>query len=196
MRLLIACYEPPGFGGASTIAYHLHSRLLEQGHDSHLLLFLDKPHLDFYRLLLGENYANPSGLRGVRVCQRWPLAAVKACLEEISPTACVGVGWLATYYVAQAYPHRPCILYATGLDQAAFWVPGIEDLTNETYAGFRLPTYGPEPLAFDRCEYVVACSPMIRELILKLWPQWAGKLAPRRCGWPLYASRKACPTGA
>ena len=191
-RILIGVYEPPGWGGASTVAYRLHQRLLERGQTSGLVLLLDPEHLDFYRLKLGPEFANPHRLESVFTA---PLVVSKVAevARSWSPDVLVAVGWLAANALKRAAPELPCVLRADGLGQARYWLekallswpagPPVKTavdlirLLSSKYADLRLPVHGGEPNAVERSDYILAPSPLIRDLFLRFFPVSEGKMA-------------------
>ena len=184
-RPVLAVFEPPGYGGASTITYRLHRDFVERGYDSSLIILVEESHRDFYRLSLGESYANPDGLPGVFELTRHPRAPLTELLDRLDPDFLVGVGWIGALALKQAAPKRLCLLFSVGLAQAEPWLGGFADrqalsLTRqlEALAGLRLPTFGGEPRALQLCDYLLAPSPMVRDFYRRLFPGCAGKLDP------------------
>ena len=65
MKVLISCYEAPGYGGASTTNYSLYDKLKKDNLPVAYLNLISDFEVDFYRYQFGEQYANPKNLKDV-----------------------------------------------------------------------------------------------------------------------------------
>ena len=67
-RVLIGCYEIPGYGGVSTASYQLFEYLQRDGLEVCYLNIIDGRDEEYYTYMFSENYANPKNLPNVSVC--------------------------------------------------------------------------------------------------------------------------------
>ena len=67
-KILLGCYEIPGYGGASTRNYALFEIMQREGFDVHCLNIIDEQDVDYFRYIYGVNYGNPKRLDNVHNC--------------------------------------------------------------------------------------------------------------------------------
>ncbi|MCZ6799436.1 MAG: hypothetical protein O7F12_03015 [Nitrospirae bacterium] len=121
-RILIGCYEVPGYGGVSTASYQLYEHLQRDGLDVSYLTIIDGRDEEFYLFMFGENYANPKNLSNVSVCElngkllgRHPelTSSLDACRAEVM----VGMGYIAALLMKRGMPKTPLIFLPSGCQQ-------------------------------------------------------------------------------
>ena len=121
-RILIGCYEVPGYGGVSAASYQLFERLQKDGLDVFYLTIIEGRDEEFYLFNYGENYANPKILSNVSACTlseelfglHPELAqAIESCQAEIL----VGMGYIAALLMKRAAPDIPLIFLPSGCQQ-------------------------------------------------------------------------------
>ena len=67
-KILIGCYEVPGYGGASTSAYKLFEKMQTDGLEVYFINLIEKRDADYFRYNLGKQFGNPKGLDRVQNC--------------------------------------------------------------------------------------------------------------------------------
>ncbi len=56
-RILVSCFEVPGYGGANTAGYHLFERLHKDGWDVHYLNIINREDIIHYYMFLERTMA-------------------------------------------------------------------------------------------------------------------------------------------
>ena len=118
-RVLIACYEVPGWGGASTASYSLFEMLRADGVDAAMVNIIGAHDSAYFRYRFGENMGNPRQLPAVYNCHlsgnnyRYH-AQLHDLINEIKPDIMIGVGWIAAYVLKIADPSRRLVYLTTG----------------------------------------------------------------------------------
>ncbi len=118
-RILIACYEVPGWGGASTASYKLFEMLQDDGLQVSLVNIIGEHDTAYFKYRFGEKMGNPRGLKQVFNCQLTGNnyqyhESLNRLITEINPDLLVGVGWIAAYVLKQADSLRKLIYMTTG----------------------------------------------------------------------------------
>ena len=118
-KILLGCYEIPGYGGASTRNYALFEMMQRQGFDVHCLNIIDEQDENYFKYMYGENYGNPKHLHNVHNCVlRNSLFAPHPELEDfirnIGPDIMVGVGYIASFVMKKADPTKNLLFFASG----------------------------------------------------------------------------------
>src|SRR5262245_41555073 len=98
-KILIGCYEVPGWGGAATCAHLLFERMQRDGWDVSYVNLVNAMEEGFMRSLFGAAVGNPGGLQGVHTClvedPRSPAQPLLAQLvHDISPDMLLGFGFI------------------------------------------------------------------------------------------------------
>ncbi len=96
-KILIACYEVPGWGGASTATYSLFEWLRSDGIEVIFVNIIGEQDAAYFRFRFGEDVGNPRKLPGVHNCvlsgNNYQFQApVHDLINEICPDVVVGVG--------------------------------------------------------------------------------------------------------
>ena len=122
-RILLGCYEIPGYGGASTASYKLFEMMQEDGYCVHFLNLIDEEEAVYYRYIFGESFGNPKRLNNVYNCvlngslfNSHP--ELSGLINNVSPDIIVGIGYIAALIMKQAVPEKPSILITSGCQQA------------------------------------------------------------------------------
>ena len=121
-HLLIACYETPGYGGASTASYALFERMQADGLPVSYMSLIDRPMQGFFETTFGADFANPLGLSCVhtqllegRFHDRQP--SLERSIAAIAPDIILTVGYIAALAVRGAARTTPLIFFTAGCDQ-------------------------------------------------------------------------------
>lgn len=190
-RLLLACYEVPGFGGASTSAYELFRTLREGGYEAELLCFIEEPDRDFFRYSFGDRLGNPAGLPGVTT---WgfdrslldPQPELTRLIAAMAPEVMLAVGYIAAILLGQAAPERRLVFFTAGSQQAQTAIdtgraPDAVTLTGRLDRLRAAPGIksDQERIAMEAADLVVTHSPMILEFFRSFYRGFHGKLYPR-----------------
>lgn len=190
-RILLGCYEVPGYGGASTSNYHLFEMMQRDGLDVHLLNIIDEADEAYFRYLFGENVGNPRLLDDVHNCvlsgqlfEAHP--ELTECIERLSPDLLVGDGFIAALLMKQAAPGRRLVFITSGCSQVTTYLDG-----RRTRDCFRLgrflqrmkggcQVFGVrERQAVEISDLVITHSDLIRDLMHCFFPLHSGKVYSR-----------------
>jgi glycosyltransferase involved in cell wall biosynthesis len=189
-RVLLACYEVPGWGGAATASYRLLRCLRERGLDVSYLTLVAPEDQDFFALLFGPEAANPAGLDGVhslvyRERMSAPQPELAGLVRELDPDVVLSVGDAAVYLLGRAAPDRPIAFLASGFRAMDHGVRErrVRDLQEQTArlhgGGPPPPLYATEAEAVERAALVITHAPPVLELARALFPGYRGKIHPR-----------------
>src|SRR5574341_2562582 len=82
-RVLLGCYEVPGWGGAATSHYQLFERMQSDGWDVAYVNLVSDKDAAFLRPLFGQRFGNPRGLANVQTCVlRPPIWDAQPCVAQ------------------------------------------------------------------------------------------------------------------
>ena len=188
-RILLSCYEVPGFGGASTAAYELFRRLQQDGHDVAFVNLIDFRDRDFFGYTFGERLGNPDGLSGVHNVRlvgapSKPQPELAALVEGVAPEVMLGVGYIATLALAHAAPGRPLVFLTVGCSEAEIRVPRqapdvvqLQQMLSRRNGSSRINATD-ELEAVRAATLVMTHAPMVRDLFVRFYPDYAGKIGP------------------
>ena len=192
-RLMLCCYEVPGYGGASTAAYDLFARMLSDEIDVELVNLIDARDHDFFSKTFGAQVGNPANLSGVHnvtvASLQGEQAELRRVIEDAAPDVMVGIGKVGASMLRGNAPHRRMLFYTSGCSQA-------EQLILDGYAadatgllrGFKGAKAGPqvrsrnEQEAFRSANLVIANSTMTRDFLAATFPREVGRIY-RRVVW-------------
>jgi glycosyltransferase involved in cell wall biosynthesis len=181
-RILIAVFEVPGLGGASSSAYALFRKMRADGVDVHLVNLVDACDLPYIQYTFGPACGNPGGLGNVQTCIVDDTGHRRheglACLvAAIGPDVILGYGDIAAALVKLAAPTVGVVFYAAGSQQAGIWltrgrVPDGLALLDRCVTTVQAPAVVPgrESRAVGSADLIVACSEMIRALLEYFFP--------------------------
>ncbi|HXJ84923.1 MAG TPA: hypothetical protein VMS64_40300 [Candidatus Methylomirabilis sp.] len=180
-RILLAAYEVPGLGGASTSAYALFRKMRRDGVDVHLVNLIDAYDLPYIQYVLGAEYGNPRQLPDVYNCvlEAGPYRrhdVLASLIEAITPDVILGYGDIATLLTRLAAPGVAILFYAAGSQQAGVHVARRRDVCGLTLldrcASAVRPAVVPgrEPDAIESADVIVACSDLVRTLLEYFFP--------------------------
>ena len=190
-KIMLCCYEPPGFGGASAQSYDLVRKMLADGIDASLVNLIDARDREFYTYTFGDQLGNPDRIPEVHNVTMAPAPldhqpALSAVVDRVSPDLIVGIGYIATLAARQCAPKRPLVYYAVGSSLAQLLV--LDGWATDAIGLAKaLRRTGPPPLveergelaAVDAANLIITNSPNLYEQYLCLYGSWAGKIYPR-----------------
>jgi len=121
-KLLLACYEVPGWGGANTFLYTLYERMQRDGFAieyANLVKDDDEPYL---RHTFGKDLGNPSGLADVQTSiLESPLWRVHPGVVDLirvaKPDLILVCGFIAAWLMKRAAPDIPLAFITSGCSQ-------------------------------------------------------------------------------
>ncbi len=187
-KILLGCYEIPGWGGASTSSYNLFRRLQRDGLDVHYLNIVDEQDAGFFRYAYGDDYGNPRQLDKVHNCvldERLFAAhpRLASLVSQLSPDLLLGAGYIAALLMKQAAPKRRLVFLTAGCNQVKEYLISRKRRGTFTLSEFRQhvkPGYTffhvHEKEAVEASDFIVTHSYMIKDLIQWLFPHCSGKV--------------------
>jgi glycosyltransferase involved in cell wall biosynthesis len=187
-RVLIVCYEVPGYGGHSSSIYRLHQCLLHDPEfEFHLVFVVGRSDPLFYCQVFGEGFANPLDLERVSLAALdWRDEAERRRFKDrvvgLDPDLVLCQGCHAAALVARSVPEIGMIFFAAGSHQRHYfetlgltaeevlawaasrggWLPNRSELEREAVAGACL---------------VIANSPLMRDLVKTFHPDLRGRIS-------------------
>lgn len=187
-RILIACYEIPGYGGANTASYQLFETLQQEGFDVHYLNLIDEQDRSFFEFTFGPNYGNPDSLAHVYNCALQgvlygPHPELKALIDELAPDLIVGVDFIAALLMKRAALKTPLIFLTAGCQQVKDSVTGqiVNDLIHQERVIAEAKDTPrrccrEEVEAADICDLIVTHSNITLALFQYFFPYLHGKI--------------------
>ena len=190
-RILLASYEVPGLGGASTSAYALFRKMQRDRVDTHFVNLIAEWDVPYMQYMLGESYGNPNGLPDVQNCivagslygRHEPLVGL---IERIGPDVMVGYGDIAAGLLKRAAPDVPVVFFAAGCEQMKFHLSRDRACSGVTMLDRPVGTAvasavveGRESGALRCADLIVAGSELTKALLERFFPyQHTCKLWP------------------
>jgi len=187
-KILIACFEVPGWGGASTACYKMFEMLQKDGLDVSLVNIIAEHDAAYLEYRFGDKMGNPRGLQRVYNCvlsgnNYQHQAALHELMENINPDLMVGVGWIAAYVLALVQSSRKLIYMTTGCS----WMKKYIDLKKgNDYLSFE-ENIQPHPeritgrkllesKVVEQSDLILTHSAMMLQLYRALYPSCVGKI--------------------
>ena len=189
-RILIGCYEVPGYGGASTASYRLVELLRAQRFDAALVNLIDEQDAGFFEYVFGPAYGNPRGLSDIHNCVLagplyYPHPELADLIDAIAPDVMIGVGFIGALLLKRAAMNRPLAYLTTGCQQVkdAVMRGVVRDyltVKGQMERGMRRPhiTSPQEREAVEIANIIVTHSEMTRRLYAYYYPSNVGKVLP------------------
>lgn len=187
-RILLGCFDVPGWGGASTVLYLLFERMQRDGMDVAYVNLVSKSEEGFLRDHFGHQFGNPRCLENVHTCiVDEPLWRSHVFLEHlirsVAPDLLFGLGFIAARLMELAGPHLPVVFMTAGSRQVKHLVEtgAIRDFMAfkkgvERGMAFPMPQNHPERLAVEACDLIIIHSPLVRFAFDHFFPGQAGKI--------------------
>lgn len=187
-RILLACKDVPGWGGASTVLYLLFERMQRDGFDVAYVNLVGASEEAFVRRQFGDRFANPRGLDSVHTCileepfwgAHGPLGALIATL---SPDLLLGFGFIAALLLRLAAPRLPVVFMTAGSRelQRLIEAGAVSDFMGFQRSVARGVTFPVAPESRERqaaegADLIIAHSPVVRCAFEQLLPPTAGKI--------------------
>ena len=185
---LLACYEVPGWGGASTFLYTLYERMQHDGFRVeylNLVKDLDEPYL---RKTFGPQFGNPAELDAVRTCiMDSPLWRVHPNIVEAiraaQPDLVVVCGFIAAWLMKRAAPGIPIAFITSGCSQIKQLmrrgaIDDFMDFERRIARGitFEAAQGDQERGAVQTSDLIIVHSPIVRRAFEHFFPAYMGKV--------------------
>lgn len=189
-RVLLACYEVPGHGGANTSAYNLFHYMLEDGIDVHYVNIISPEDHVYYKYVFGENYGNPRELENLNNCvlkkrlfSNEPHKEILEIVDDFKPDIILAVNYIAALLLKIAAPKIPLIFYTSGCTQVQSQLAdhSIKDMSSyikRVKNANKAPKifHVREEQAVQKANLILSHSDDILTLMRYFYPQYSGKL--------------------
>jgi glycosyltransferase involved in cell wall biosynthesis len=121
-KILLGCYEIPGWGGAATVLYLLFERMQREGLNVAYVNLVSEQDEVFLRHVFGENLGNPRSLENVHTCVlEEPLWRAQGTLADLidsaAPDLLFGFGFIAARLMKLTAPGKPLVFMTSGCSQ-------------------------------------------------------------------------------
>ena len=189
-KILLGCYEVPGYGGASTSAYRLFHKMQRDGHDVHYVNIIDGADDVYFRYVFGPSVGNPDLLDNVHNCVlRGPPFAehpeLAQHIESLAPDLLVGDGFIAALVMKRAAPHRRLVFLPSGCRQVTSYIDDtrprtfrVDEFLRRMKGSFAI--FDPrEKQAVEAADLVILHSDLMREAYDCFFPLHGGKVYSR-----------------
>jgi glycosyltransferase involved in cell wall biosynthesis len=199
LKIVMGCFEVPGFGGASTSNYALFRDLQALEADITWINLIPQEQADALRETFGETLGNPESLPNVinLRLQHPPFSTqpeLKSLMERLRPDILVGCHFIAAKLFHQEAAEVPLVFVTGGCRWVQEVVPSrFECATSLFHYLARHGTQGlppvprPQEEAFTGCVRCLTHTPKIAEILALWYPEQKHKIHPETC-WA--ASRK------
>jgi glycosyltransferase involved in cell wall biosynthesis len=187
-RLLIACYEVPGWGGAATCAYLLFDRMQREGWDVVYVNLVHAGDEGFLRSLFGTELGNPLALEGVHTCilediMSPPQEKLADLVRALAPELILGVGFIAVLLLKWAVPRLPLVFLTAGVRSVQHLIEtgAVRDFIafkKRADAGVNFPVSPSdrERTAVEFGDLIIVHSPLVRFAFEHFFPEHTGKI--------------------
>jgi glycosyltransferase involved in cell wall biosynthesis len=189
--IVLAGYEVPGHGGASTALYALFRKMQNLGANVHLINIVDEEDDDYFHYIFGDEMGNPDNLDNVHNCilkqseffadPRRSL--LKELVHTLRPDVMIGMDAIPSLMLKQCMPDTNVIYLACGSEQASNYIrSGRTRDAISLASSFRPPDYPPhifpcrERLAMDYVDLILANSEMVSDFFRHFYPTAVGKI--------------------
>jgi glycosyltransferase involved in cell wall biosynthesis len=126
-KILIGCFEVPGWGGASTSSYELFANMHKDGYDVSFINLISPHRAKYFKTIFDGSLGNPKHLPNV---YNFPLShpeygpqnKLSDIIHDISPDVILAVGWIAVLILKKASPDKKLIYLTSGSDQIKSYI--------------------------------------------------------------------------
>lgn len=187
-KILMGCYEVPGYGGANTASYRLFQNLQRDGVDAAYMNLIDEEDAGYLRYRFGEDLGNPRHLVGVSNCVLSetlfaPHPALTHMIEAISPDLILADDFIAALLMKRAAPQTRLIFMLAGMAQVVSYLAARRRTGRFTLGEFSRAARGGlkvfhhnEREAMEAADLIIPHSDLIRDLTIELFPLSRGKI--------------------
>lgn len=189
-RVMLACFEAPGWGGASTVAHDMVRQLQRDGAAVSLVTAIEEADEPYYRFTFGERFGNPYELNDALTCLlSEPLHGAQTeltrAIDRLAPDAIVAIGSVIPPLLARAAPNRPRVLLTAGCQQAKLLIADgeAEDLVDlegqlRHHRGWPRRLSRDEEDAVESADLIVPHNDCVAFLLRHFYPVHDGKIYP------------------
>jgi glycosyltransferase involved in cell wall biosynthesis len=190
-KILLGCYEVPGYGGASTSTYSLFEKMQRDGYDVRYLNIIDGADDVYFRYLFGESVGNPKLLDDVHNCVLSGLLfaahpELADRIEALSPDLLVADGFIAALLMKQAAPALRLVFLPSGSSQVTTYLAGrrtkgiflVDEFLRRMEGGSKIFDVR-EKSAVELSDLVITHSDLIKDLFNCFFPHHGGKVYSR-----------------
>ncbi len=187
-KILISCFEVPGWGGASTSAYELFANMLNDGYDVSFVNLISANDEELFKSLFNGSLGNPRHLSNVFNYYLSPpdygfQNELSGLIKEISPDVILAIGWIAALIMKKASPEKKLIYLTTGSDQVKSYIK-YKKLDNYLYLekfikknNYRLKILSREEKeAVISADFVITHSEMTQDIYKYFYRSMQGKI--------------------
>lgn len=187
-KILIGCFEVPGWGGASTSAYELFANMLIDGYNVSFINLISVNDEELFKSLFNGSLGNPKHLPKVynhylSLPQYSAQNELTDLIQDISPDVILAVGWIAALIIKKTVPEKKVIYLTTGSDQVKNYIR-YKKLDNFLYLdkyirknGFQLSSISKEEKeAVILADLVITHSDMIYSVYDYFYRSMTGKI--------------------
>ena len=186
-KILLGCYDAPGWGGAATVLYLLFEKMQRDGLDVAYVNLVNAKDEVFLRYMFGESFGNPRSLENVHTCsledplwRRQP--ALADLTDTVAPDLLLGFGFIAARLLKLAAQRSPVVFMTAGSRQLQQLIEAgaIKDFMGfkrNVERGVVFPTQEwQECQAMGACDLFIVHSPLVRFALEYFFPGYAGKI--------------------
>lgn len=188
-KILIGCYEVPGFGGANTVGYRLFEQMQSDGYKVNYLNIINELDLEYFIYLYGDDFGNPKSLDNVHnVIVEGKLFKLHENLTEfvsdMSPDIIISIGYIAAYLLKVPYPQSSVIYLTTGCAQIKNYLEKDSKIDSieieKRLRNIDLPViYNQNELkAVDKSDLIITHSQIIFDYYSIFFPLYTTKIHP------------------
>jgi len=187
-KILIGCYEVPGYGGANTASYKLFQLLQDTGLEIFYVNLISEYDNDYFKLLYGKRMGNPKELKNVFNCVlKNPVyrshEGLSELIEKIDPDIMIGVGVPSSYLIKLSSPRKPLIFMTSGCSQAKQYISdgrssdALSILDKLSKSVFRPEIiHQLEKKVVEKADLILTHSYLIKELMEHFYPGHVSKI--------------------
>jgi len=188
LRVLLGCYEVPGYGGAATASYRLFERMQRDGLDVAYLSLIGEDDAAYLLYRFGESVGNPRQLANVSNCVLGetlfaPHPALAERIREHAPDVLLADDFIAALLMKRAAPERRLIFMTAGLSQVTQYLAGrcstqpftLPEFLRRARGGLKV-FHAREREAVEVSDLIVTHADMVRDLMVDLFPLQRGKI--------------------
>jgi len=187
-KILIGCYEVPGFGGASSVAYGIFEKIQSEGYNVYFFNLINELDLEYFQFLYREDYGNPKRLKNVYnvILSGGIFKKHDDLITQISvldPDILIGVGYIAANILNRAYSLGKLIFITTGCTQVKRYLERDSNITSTILESKfdheeLLPAINnkQEQQSVNSAELIVTHSDIINKFYNYFYPSSRGKI--------------------
>ncbi|HZX13067.1 MAG TPA: glycosyltransferase [Thermodesulfobacteriota bacterium] len=186
IRILLGCYEVPGYGGANTASYKLFEIMQSDGLNVSYINLINEKEADYFRYAFGENCGNPKCLDNVYNCVlKGPLfhphPELADLIDKLSPDILLGIDYLGALLIKRAAPKKRSIFFTAGCEQVRHYAIlgkdaiGLGEFIAQT-KGVPILLHRFEKETVEISDFILTHSDMIKVFYQYFFPSQNGKI--------------------